>query len=213
MPYLGSGSSHPSPSHSPWIQRALLEANHVTSPNSGFLIMVGKTLQGGALCALHFFSQLCLPHWPCFPTPPIPKLLSASSVASAGPAAWNAIAPELVWAGGSFVRFQLKCSFPWEPPPSLASLFSLSSNFPASSHLCNYWFINLFLLTGKFREGRNSLSLLFSAISPEPSPGPGTEGTLICLLGKSVLTKGRNYWQRKRGNVPIWCFGFMLTVC
>lgn len=142
-----------------------------------------------------------------------PKLLSASSVASAGPAAWNAIAPELVWAGGSFVRFQLKCSFPWEPPPSLASLFSLSSNFPASSHLCNYWFINLFLLTGKFREGRNSLSLLFSAISPEPSPGPGTEGTLICLLGKSVLTKGRNYWQRKRGNVPIWCFGFMLTVC
>lgn len=93
------------------------------------------------------------------------KVPSASGMASADPAAWNVITPELVGVSGSSVGFQLMCSFPQEPPPSLAFLFSLHTNFLASSHLCNCLLISSCSKIGFLRAETLSLSLILCYFS------------------------------------------------
>lgn len=81
------------------------------------------------------------------------------------------------------------------PPPPYQSV---SSNFLTLSHVIIYLLFTSSCSKICFMRAK-TISILFSAISSEPSPGTGTERILIYLLDKWVLTKtNRKYWLRKK---------------
>lgn len=159
--------------------------------------MVGKTLQGPALFALNFLYQLCLLHWPCFS---IPQILRAFCLRL-----------RLCWS------FCLNCHCPRSLCGLAAHLSGISSSASSSRsfhhhqppdfllaltfwhhlvYVIIYWLIPSCSKICLMRA--DTISIVFSSISPEPSLGSVTEGTLTYWLDKSVLTKGKNYWLRKK---------------